>query len=84
MIDKTPKKSEKDRIKDFEEHPENQPSIPISILSDRSVATLEAVVEYMHDVLHLSYHEIAVLLKRNDRTIWTCYHRAKQKRNNEQ
>jgi uncharacterized protein (DUF4213/DUF364 family) len=55
-------------------------SIPIDVLADRSVATLEAVVEYMHDTLQLSYHEIAALLKRNDRTVWTCYHRAKKKR----
>lgn len=56
--------------------------LPVSILSDRSLATLEAIVEYMKDVLGLSYHEIAELLKRNDRTIWTCYHRAKRKRVN--
>jgi len=54
--------------------------IPISVFADRSLASLEAVVEYMKENLELSYHEIAVLLKRNDRTIWTCYHRAKKKR----
>ena len=55
-------------------------SIPISVLADRSVASLEAVVEYLKDSLHLTYHEIAELLNRDDRTIWTCYNRAKQKR----
>jgi hypothetical protein len=55
-------------------------SIPVSVLSDRSVATLEAVVEYLKEVLGLSYHEIAVLLNRDDRTVWTCYQRAKKKR----
>jgi len=55
-------------------------NIPVSVLSDRRVATLEAIVEYMKDVLKLSYHEIAVELKRNDRTIWTVYQRAKKKR----
>jgi hypothetical protein len=27
----------------------------------------------------MSFHEIAVLLNRDDRTIWTCYNRAKKK-----
>ena len=80
MIDKAPKKVEKGRFPEVEPSI-NQISIPVEILSDRSVATLEAVTEYMFDVLHLSYHEIALLLKRDDRTIWTCYHRAKSKRN---
>lgn len=68
-IDKISTRKSKDDIK-----------IPISVFADRSLASLEAVVEYMKEKLDLSYHEIAVLLKRNDRTIWTCYHRAKEKR----
>lgn len=58
----------------------NEINIPISVLSDRSLAALESVVEYMKDKLGLSYHEIAMLLKRDDRTIWTCYNRARKKR----
>ena len=54
--------------------------IPFSVLADRRLATLEAVVEYMKEKLNLSYHEIAELLNRDDRTVWTCYHRAKKKR----
>ena len=55
-------------------------SIPISVLSNRSLATLEAVVVYMKDSLNLTYHQIAELLNRDDRTIWTCYNRAAKKR----
>jgi DNA-binding NarL/FixJ family response regulator len=55
-------------------------TIPVSVLSDRSVAILESLVEYMKDSLGLSYHQIAEMLNRDDRTIWTCYHRAKKKR----
>jgi DNA-binding NarL/FixJ family response regulator len=54
--------------------------VPSRIFKDRNVAVLEAVVEYMKDIEGLSYHEIAVLLNRNERTIWTVYSRAKQKR----
>ena len=55
-------------------------NIPCSILNDRNVAVLEAITEYLKDKKHLTYHEIAVLLNRDDRTIWTCYYRAKRKR----
>ncbi len=54
--------------------------IPSFVFRDRSVAVLESLVEYLIDVKGLSYHEIAVLLNRNDRTIWTVYHRVKAKR----
>ena len=37
-------------------------------------------MEYLKDKLNLTYHEIAVLLNRDDRTIWTCYNIAKKKR----
>jgi hypothetical protein len=55
-------------------------NIPIYVFRDRSLSVLEVLVEYMKDTLKLSYHEIASLLNRDDRTIWTCYNRAKKKK----
>ena len=55
-------------------------AIPQSIFKDRTIAVLEALTEYLKDELKMSYHEIAVLTARDDRTIWTAYNRAKQKR----
>ena len=54
--------------------------IPSFVFRDRSVAVLECMVEYMKDSQGLTFHEIAVLLNRDDRTIWTVYRRAKLKR----
>ena len=54
--------------------------IPLDVLLDRNVAVLEAIVEYLKEKKNLTYHEIAVLTNRNDRTIWTVYNRAKKKR----
>ena len=59
---------------------ENNINIPIYIFQDRTLSVLETIVEYLKEKLKLTYHEIAVLLNRDDRTIWTCYHRAKEKR----
>ena len=54
--------------------------IPIKVLADRTLSVLEAIVEYLHETRGLSFHEIAAMTNRDDRTIWTCHHRAKKKR----
>ena len=54
--------------------------LPVSILQDRKFSVLENVVSYLKDTFGLTYHKIAILLNRNDRTIWTVYQRARKKR----
>lgn len=54
--------------------------IPISIFKENKYGALELISEYLHDNYNLSYHEIAILLNRDDRTIWTSYHNIKKKR----
>jgi hypothetical protein len=44
------------------------------------MSIFESLVGYMKDSLELSYHKIALLLNRDDRTIWTVYQRAKKKK----
>jgi hypothetical protein len=57
--------------------------IPLSVFRDRNVAVLECITEYLKEELDMSYHDIAVLLNRDDRTIWTSYNRTKKKRKDE-
>ncbi len=52
--------------------------LPLSIFQN-NLSILENLVLYAKDELNLSYHQIAVLTERNDRTIWTMYQRAKKK-----
>ena len=54
--------------------------LPPSIFQDRSLSVLESITEYLKDSKNFSYHEIAEIMNRDDRTIWTCYNRAKKKR----
>ena len=54
-------------------------SIPVEVLQDRTVSVLEAISLYLKENKGSTYHGIAVLLNRDDRTIWACYHRAKKK-----
>src|SRR3989344_4966989 len=53
--------------------------IPISIFSDSKLSALETLVSHLKSQLNFSYHEISVLLSRNDRTIWTVHSRSRKK-----
>jgi len=53
--------------------------IPLSIFTNRKLSALEVLVSYLKEEFSLTYHEIALLLKRDDRTIWTVYQRARKK-----
>src|SRR3989338_2465239 len=55
-------------------------SVPVSILKDRNLSVLENISAYLKDTFGLNYHSVAVLLNRDDRTVWTVYQRAKKKR----
>jgi len=62
-------------IKTFEKN-----TIPISVFNNNELGCLETIVKYLKEYLKLRYHEIAVLLNRNDRTVWTTYNVANKKR----
>ena len=54
-------------------------NVPTFVFKDRTIAALEAIVVYLKDNQGLTYAQIAKLLNRDDRTIWTTYARAKKK-----
>lgn len=54
--------------------------LPISIFDNKELSCLETIVKYLKEEFNLRFHEIALLLNRNDRTIWTTYNNAIKKR----
>jgi hypothetical protein len=54
-------------------------AIPIEVLQNRDLSTLEAIVRYLKDEEGYTYSQIAHLLNRDDRTVWTTYKRAVKK-----
>jgi hypothetical protein len=54
-------------------------NIPIENFSDRKFTIFESLVICLKE-LDLTNHEIAVMLHRDDRTIWSVYDRAKRKK----
>lgn len=55
-------------------------NIPISFLKNRKYSILESVVAYLKENCGITYHQTALALNRDERTIWTVYKRAKEKR----
>jgi hypothetical protein len=53
--------------------------IPVSVLRRRPLTTFEALVVFLKEEYGLNYHNIAVLLDRNERGIRIIYYRAKDK-----
>jgi len=53
--------------------------IPLNILQDRELGVLEAISFHLKNAHSLKYCQIARLLQRDQRTIWTAVHRAKRK-----
>jgi DNA-directed RNA polymerase specialized sigma24 family protein len=54
-------------------------NIPLEIFTNREIGVLENICLYLKDVRKFTFHQIAILLNRNDRTIWTSYHKARGK-----
>ena len=57
--------------------------IPISSIKNRKMSVLETIVSHLKENYRLTYHNIALLLHRDDRTVWTVYQRALKKRKND-
>jgi hypothetical protein len=71
-------------------HPQKLPVIssnfdlPFSALETKGCSVLENVVSFLRDKHMLRFSEIAKLLKRDPRTIWTTYARQKSRRDDGQ
>lgn len=55
------------------------PSVPASLFSNRKLGTLEVTVKYLKENLSFNYSQIAKLINRDDRTVWTAYQNAAKK-----
>lgn len=54
-------------------------SLPVSVIAERKMSVLESIVYYLKTEYSLSYHDIALIIRRDDRTVWTVYQRALKK-----
>jgi len=52
--------------------------VPVSIFSFK-LAPAEALIKYLKETHDINYHEISVLINRNERSVWASYQRAIKK-----
>jgi hypothetical protein len=55
--------------------------VPSSLFRNRELGVLEALAFYLKQDLGLKYCQIAGLIQRDDRTVWTAINRARRKLN---
>jgi hypothetical protein len=53
--------------------------VPLSIFSKQKASALESLAFYLKDILGMTYTEIASILKKDIRTVWTCHKRFEKK-----
>ena len=54
--------------------------VPISLFTNRKFSVMEILVSYLKENYSLSFSQIAELLQRDQRNIWTIYSRYKKKK----
>ena len=60
---------------------ETKLTIPVSVIADRKLSVLEAIVSYLKDEFGLRYNAIASLIFRDQRNVRATYLKAKRKEN---
>ena len=75
-------KKASEKMKEPMEIKETKMFLPISIFKDERLTILESTIIYLREK-GMKYSEIAKLLERDQRNIWTIYSRAIRKRNKE-
>ncbi|MFH0874693.1 MAG: hypothetical protein V1859_02060 [archaeon] len=58
---------------------EDSPTIPLSAFDNDKLSSLEIISKYLKENKNKTYHEIASLLNRDDRTIWCTINNANKK-----
>ena len=53
--------------------------VPLSVFSERKLSVLESLCLYLRENFSLSYHDIGLILDRDERTVWTVVNRAGNK-----
>jgi hypothetical protein len=68
-----------EQLLDIAEGKTTQEGIPLTVFSNEKLSSLEIIVKYLKESTGKTYHEIAVLLNRDDRTVWSTYHNSIKK-----
>jgi hypothetical protein len=68
-----------DHLKEIQKKRQQEYLIPVSLFSNRKLGVLETAVKFLKENSGLSFSQIALLLKRDQRTIWATYNKSQKK-----
>ena len=71
--------SSRKKYSSFYKYESSNYSIPLYLFSEKKLSPFEIIVHHLREVHHLKFTDIAHLLKKDSRTIWTIYRRAIKK-----
>jgi len=72
--------AEKKKQKTTVPEPKENIFIPVDVFSERKFSVQEQLVAYLKEEKQLSNKEIALIISRSEKTVWTAYDRMKKKR----
>src|SRR3989338_4058127 len=67
-------------IRKLKEKTGNSVLIPSSILKEEKLGILESIIKHLKEDFNFNYHQIALLLERDERAIWAAYSKASKKK----
>jgi hypothetical protein len=70
---------DQNRILELLDSKEKDVLLPVSIFSNSKLSSLELIVKYLKEELGMHFNEIALLLKRDYKSIWGTYSAASRK-----
>jgi hypothetical protein len=56
-----------------------QIAVPLALFANRKLGVMETIVKYLREEENLQWKEIAKLLNRDNRVVWTTYQKAQRK-----
>jgi len=66
-------------LKNLNEKSEKSVLIPSSILKEKNLGILESIIKHLKEDFNFNYHQISILLERDERAIWVAYNKASKK-----
>jgi DNA-binding CsgD family transcriptional regulator len=68
----------REQILNYYNNPSGAISVPINVFST-PISPAESICKYLKEECNLTYHEIGVVLDRDERSIWVSYHNSLKK-----
>ena len=78
---KTEKIKNNNKLFTEKQHKQTKLKLPLHIFHNKALTPMEAIISFLKNSHDLTYHQISILINRDERNVWTIYNNAKNKIN---